>query len=54
MPALIDTVENKETYEGLNQLMSRIKYIEQNGEPTTTDQIRDLFEDLRKIQKYRY
>ncbi len=51
--ALVDIVENKEAYQGLKQLMSRIKDIELNEEPTT-DQIKDLFEELRKIQKYRY
>ena len=54
MYALIDIVENKEAYQGLKQLLTRIKEIEQNGEPITTDQIRDLSEDVRKIQKYRY
>ena len=54
MSALVDIVENKEAYQGLKQLMVRVKDMEQNGEPITTDQIRDLVEDLRKIQKYRY
>jgi CheY-like chemotaxis protein len=50
--ALVDIVENKEAYEGLKQLMAHIKDIK-SFEPTT-DQITELFEGLRKIQKYRY
>jgi hypothetical protein len=50
MYALIDIVENKEAYQRLKQLLTRIKEIEQNVGPITTDQIRDLSEDLRKIQ----
>lgn len=52
MSALVDTVEDTEAYQGLNQLMNCMKQIE-NEEPTG-DQIRDLFEGLRKIQKHRY
>jgi CheY-like chemotaxis protein len=51
--ALVDTVEDIEAYRGLNQLMNCIKEIEENSEPTS-DQIRDLFEGLRKIQKHKY
>jgi hypothetical protein len=50
---LAEIVENKEAYQGLKQLMTRVRDIEQNREPTA-DQVRDVFEDRRKIQKYRY
>jgi CheY-like chemotaxis protein len=53
MSALTDTVEDREAYKGLNQLMSCIKAMKENSEPTS-EQIRDLFEGLRKIQKHRY
>jgi CheY-like chemotaxis protein len=49
--ALIDTVEDKEAYQGLKQLMSCMKEI--NNEPTS-NQIRDLFDSLKKIQEHRY
>jgi CheY-like chemotaxis protein len=52
MSALVDTVEDKEAYQGLNQLINCIREIE-NFE-ATSDQIRDLFEGLRKVQRYRY
>jgi CheY-like chemotaxis protein len=55
MSALVDIVENKEAYQGLKQLMTHIKDIKDiKGFEPTTDQITELFEGLRKIQKYRY
>jgi CheY-like chemotaxis protein len=50
--ALVDTVEDKGVYEDLKKLMVSVRQIKVDREPTQ-QQIRDLFESLRKIQKGR-
>jgi CheY-like chemotaxis protein len=53
--ALVDTVENREAYEGLKSLMTTTRDIikdSDNNNPSS-DQIRELFEGLRKVQKFR-
>jgi CheY-like chemotaxis protein len=56
--SLIDTIEDREISDGLNMLMSSLKGIKRDkGKHArlnpTQEQIRDLFEGLRKIQKGR-
>jgi SpoVK/Ycf46/Vps4 family AAA+-type ATPase len=53
MSALVDTVENKEAYEGLKTLMISAKDIIKDFDNPSSDQIRELFEALRKVQKFR-
>jgi CheY-like chemotaxis protein len=53
MSALVDTVENKEAYEGLKTLMICAKDIIKDFDNPSSDQIRELFEALRKVQKLR-
>jgi DNA-binding NtrC family response regulator len=53
MSALVDTVENKEAYEGLKTLMIAAKNIKDPDSPPSNDQIKDLFEGLRKVQKFK-
>jgi CheY-like chemotaxis protein len=48
---LVDTVEDKEVYENLKDLMVSVRQI--RGDQPTQKQIKDLFESLRKIQKGR-
>ncbi len=52
---LVDTVEDKEAYEGLKKLMVGLKEIvkEKTDVEPSPVQIKDLFESLRKIQKGR-
>jgi hypothetical protein len=58
---LIDTIEDQEISEGLNMLMSSLTTIKTNNKngsgkvqiDPTPDQVRDLFEGLRRIQKGR-
>jgi CheY-like chemotaxis protein len=50
---LVDTIEDREISGGLEELMINLRMIkEQNSEPTL-DQMRNLLEGLRKIQKGR-
>jgi CheY-like chemotaxis protein len=49
---LVDAIEDKEVQEGLNKLMTNLKQTKDLEEPTL-EQMRDLFEGLRKIQKGR-
>ena len=51
--ALVDTVENKEAYEGLKTLMTTAKNIIKDLDNPSSDQIRELFEGLRKVQKFK-
>jgi CheY-like chemotaxis protein len=56
--SLIDTIEDKQISEGMNMLMSSLKKIKKGkGKHAklnpTQEQIKDLFEGLRKIQKGR-
>jgi CheY-like chemotaxis protein len=53
MSALVDTVENTEAYEGLKTLMTTAKDIIKNLDNPSSDQIRELFEGLRKVQKFK-
>ena len=53
---LVDTIEDKEAFEGLKKLMVEFKKISRdktNDADLTHDQIKGLFESLRKIQKGR-
>ena len=53
---LVNTIECKEAYEGLKKLMVEIKKIvsdKTNDGDLTREQIKELFESLRKIQKGR-
>lgn len=50
--ALVDTIEDKEVYQGLKKLMINVRQMDKESEPTE-EQIKDLFEGLRKIQKGR-
>jgi CheY-like chemotaxis protein len=49
--ALVDTLEDKEVYENLKDLMKSVRRIRENQ--PTQKQIKDLLESLRKIQKGR-
>lgn len=56
--SLIDTIEDKQIAEGMNMLMSSLKKIKKGKGKhpklnPTGEQIKDLFEGLRKIQKGR-
>jgi CheY-like chemotaxis protein len=53
MSALVDTVENTEAYEGLKTLMATAKDIIKDLDNPSSDQIRELFEGLRKVQKFK-
>lgn len=53
MSALVDTVENTEAYEGLKTLMTTAKNIIKDLDNPSSDQIRELFEGLRKVQKFK-
>jgi hypothetical protein len=51
--ALVDTIEDREISGGLEKLVTNLRRIkEQNSEPTL-DQMMNLLEGLRKIQKGR-
>jgi CheY-like chemotaxis protein len=49
---LVDTIEDKEVHDGIIKLMTNLKQTKDLEEPTW-EQMRDLFEGLRKIQKGR-
>jgi CheY-like chemotaxis protein len=58
--ALIDTIEDKEVYQELKKIMIKIRSFEQDGsslqrgsDDPSREQIRDMFECLRRIQKNR-
>jgi CheY-like chemotaxis protein len=63
MKAFIDTIEDKQVYEELKKMMINIRAIDHNYSPSSEqdssdstasrEQMRDLFECLRKIQKNR-
>ena len=55
MAELVDTVENKEAYEGLKMLMTTARDIikEFGNNNPSSDQVRELFEGLRRVQKFR-
>jgi CheY-like chemotaxis protein len=53
MSALIDTVENKEAYEGLKTLMATTRDIIKDFDNPSSDQIRELFDGLKKVQKFK-
>jgi DNA-binding NtrC family response regulator len=59
MEAFVSTLEDNEAYEGLKMLMVNIRNIDSQkrkttkSHPSSEDQIKLLFEGLRKIQKYR-
>ena len=54
LSTLLDTVENREAYEGLRMLMTATKDIinDLDNNPSG-DQIRALFEGLRRVQKFK-
>jgi CheY-like chemotaxis protein len=49
---LVDTIEDREVQEGLKKIMTNLK-LSTDLENPTLEQIRDIFEGLRKIQKGR-
>ena len=49
--ALVDTIEDKEIYDGLKEIMLNMKQIK--NESPSPEQLKSLFESLRKIQKGR-
>src|SRR5215469_2856249 len=49
--ALVDTIEDKEIYDGLKEIMLNMKQIK--NESPSPQQLKSLFESLRKIQKGR-
>ena len=54
MSALVDTVENREAYEGLKSLMATARdIIKDSDNNPSSDKIRELFEGLRKVQKFK-
>src|ERR671914_2157857 len=54
MSALVDTVENREAYEGLKSLMTTARDIVKDSDNNpSSDQIRHLFKGLRKVQKFK-
>jgi hypothetical protein len=64
LEAFVNTIEDNEAYEGLRTLMVNIRHIETSQQQKkeeskmkihslSEEQIRSLFEGLRKIQKYR-
>jgi CheY-like chemotaxis protein len=63
MKAFIDTIEDKQVYEELKKMMINIRAIDHDNSPSSEqdssdsaasrEQMRDLFECLRKIQKNR-
>jgi CheY-like chemotaxis protein len=64
LEAFVNTIEDNEAYEGLRTLMVNIRHIEASQQQQkeeskmkihslSEEQIRSLFEGLRKIQKYR-
>jgi CheY-like chemotaxis protein len=53
MSALVDTVENTEAYEGLKRLMATTRDIIKDFDNPSSDQIRELFDGLKKVQKFK-
>lgn len=54
MSALVNTVENREAYEGLKSLMATARdIIKDSDNNPSSDQIRHLFKGLRKVQKFK-
>jgi CheY-like chemotaxis protein len=51
--ALTDTVENTEAYGGLKILMTTTRDIIEDFDNPSRDQIRELFEGLRRVQKFK-
>jgi CheY-like chemotaxis protein len=56
--ALIDTIEDKEVYEELKKIMENIRMMDKSDTSSahvelSREQMRDIFEGLRKIQKHR-
>src|ERR671931_2942862 len=52
--ALVDTIEDKEVHDGIKKLMTNLRQTNQDEDfEPSLEQIRDLFEGLRKIQKGR-
>jgi CheY-like chemotaxis protein len=51
--ALADTVENTEAYGGLKILMTTTRDIIEDFDNPSRDQIRELFEGLRRVQKFK-
>jgi CheY-like chemotaxis protein len=49
---LMDTIEDREPYEGIKNLMINIKQVKDLDNPSEED-LKDLFDNLRKIQKGR-
>jgi CheY-like chemotaxis protein len=50
---LVDTVENREAYEGLKKIMTTAKDIIEDFDNPSSDQIKELFEALRRVQTFK-
>ena len=53
LSALVDAVENREAYEGLKMLMTTTRDIVNDLDNPSNDQIKELFEGLRKVQNFK-
>ena len=53
LSALVDTVEDKEIHENMKALMATARDIIKDPDNPSSDQIRKLFEALKKAQKFR-
>ena len=53
LSALVDTVEDKEIHESMKALMATARDIIKDPDNPSSDQIRKLFEALKKAQKFR-
>ena len=53
LSALIDTIEDKEIFAGLEKLNVKLHFTSKNVYNLTHEQIRDLYEGLRMVQKGR-
>lgn len=52
MSVLIETIEDKEAFKGLTKIMTSVREIKGLNDPTQ-EQLRNIFEGLRKLQKGR-
>lgn len=53
MSELVDTVENKEAYEGLKLLIIASRDIIEDFDNPSSDQLKQLFDGLRMVQRFR-
>ena len=53
MSALVDTVENKQAYEGLKMIMTTTRDLIKDLDNPSSYQIKELFEAFRSAQKFK-